>query len=153
MIDVKEKITLCSTCFNLTDVDPCELCSDEARDRQTVCVVEQPQDLAAIEKTRRFTGIYHVLHGALSPLDGIGPDDLKIAELIERVKAGGVAEVILATDPTVEGDATAVHLAQRLRPLGVKVSRIAHGVPAGADLEYTDEVTLGFALGGRTEMD
>jgi recombination protein RecR len=152
IVDVKEKITLCGTCGNLTDVDPCAICADPGRDPGLVCVVEQPRDVLAVEKTKRFAGVYHVLHGALSPLDGIGPDALRIAPLVARVADGGVREVILATNPTVEGDATAVHLADVLKRPGLTVSRIAHGVPAGADLETTDEVTLGYALGGRTAM-
>ena len=150
--DVKEKITLCGTCFNLTDVDPCAICADPQRDHGLLCVVEQPRDVLAVEKSKRFAGVYHVLHGALSPLDGIGPGELRVEPLVARIASGEVRELILATNPTIEGDATAVYLADRVKRPGLKVSRIAHGVPAGADLEYTDEVTLGFALGGRTEM-
>lgn len=152
IIDIKDKIKLCSICFNLTETDPCPICSNPERDTGTICVVQQPQDLMVIEKTGKFDGLYHVLHGVLSPLDGIAPEDLKIQPLLNRVKENKISEVILATNPTVEGDATAVYLAERLKAVSVKATRIAHGVPAGADLEYTDEITLGFALGGRTEM-
>jgi len=149
--EVKERVTYCSVCHNFTDVDPCALCSSADRDRRIVCVVEEPQNVAAIEKTREFKGQYHVLLGALSPLHGVGPDDLKIKSLLTRVSSG-VAEVILATNPTVEGEATAIYLARLLKPLGVKVTRIAMGVPVGSDLEYTDEVTMHKALENRREV-
>ena len=149
--EVKERVTYCSVCNNFTDVDPCVLCSHSDRDGRVVCVVEEPQNVAAIEKTREFKGLYHVLLGALSPLQGIGPDDLKIKGLLARVQ-NGVAEVILATNPNVEGEATAIYLARLLKPLGVKVTRIAMGVPVGSDLEYTDEVTMHKALEGRREV-
>jgi recombination protein RecR len=149
--DVKELVTYCSSCNNITDVDPCPFCTDSDRDRRIICVVEEPPNVAAIEKTREFKGMYHVLMGALSPLQGIGPDDLKIKGLLARV-ATGVAEVILATNPNVEGEATAIYLARLLKPLGVKVTRIAMGVPVGSDLEYADEVTMHKAMEGRREV-
>jgi recombination protein RecR len=151
MRDVKERVTYCSICNNITDVDPCVFCSSGGRDQHVICVVEEPQNVAAIEKTREFRGVYHVLMGALSPLQGIGPDDLKIASLLARVN-GGVSEVILATNPNVEGEATAIYLARLLKPLGVKVTRIAMGVPVGSDLEYADEITMHKALEGRREV-
>jgi recombination protein RecR len=150
--DVKTRVTHCSTCNTITDVDPCRFCADERRDSRVICVVEEPQNVESIEKTRDFRGRYHVLMGALSPLQGVGPDDLKIKGLLERVAPGGVDEVILATNPTVEGEATAIYLARLLKPLGVRVTRIATGIPVGSDLEYADEVTLGRALTGRREM-
>ena len=149
--EVKERVTYCSICNNITDDDPCAFCRSEARDRHVICVVEEPQNVAAIEKTREFKGTYHVLMGALSPLQGIGPDDLKIKGLLSRV-GDGVSEIILATNPNVEGEATAIYLARLLKPLGVKVTRIAMGVPVGSDLEYTDEVTMHKALEGRREV-
>jgi recombination protein RecR len=149
--DVKERVTYCSVCNNITDTDPCVYCRNEVRDHRLICVVEEPQNVAAIEKTREFKGVYHVLMGALSPLQGIGPDELKIKGLLERT-AGGAAEVILATNPNVEGEATAIYLARLLKPLGVKVTRIAMGVPVGSDLEYADEVTMHKALEGRREV-
>ena len=148
---MKERVTYCSICNNITDIDPCVYCSNDARDPKIICVVEEPQNVSAIEKTREFKGMYHVLMGALSPLQGIGPDDLKIKGLLTRL-AGGVTEVILATNPNVEGEATAIYLARLLKPLGVKVTRIAMGVPVGSDLEYTDEVTMHRALEGRREV-
>ena len=141
----------CSLCHAVTDQEVCAHCSDPQRSDRTICVVEEPHDVVAIEKTRDFHGRYHVLHGALSPLGGIGPDELRIASLLERVRPGGVEEVILATSPTVEGEATAVYLARLLKPLGVRVSRIAMGVPVGSDLEWADEVTISKALEGRRE--
>jgi recombination protein RecR len=149
--DVKEQVTYCSVCNNITDVDPCMFCSNPDRDRQVICVVEEPQNVSGIEKTREFKGTYHVLMGALSPLQGIGPDDLKIKSLLGRV-TDGVSEIILATNPNVEGEATAIYLARLLKPLGVKVTRIAMGVPVGSDLEYTDEITMHKALEGRREV-
>jgi recombination protein RecR len=149
--DVKERVTYCSICNNITDVDPCAFCSSGDRDRHVICVVEEPQNVGAIEKTREFKGLYHVLMGALSPLQGIGPDDLKIKELLARVN-NGVGEVILATNPNVEGEATAIYLARLLKPLGVRVTRIAMGVPVGSDLEYADEVTMHKAMEGRREV-
>ena len=149
--DVKERVTYCSICNNITDADPCAFCSSESRDRHTICVVEEPQNVSAIEKTREFKGLYHVLMGALSPLQGIGPDDLKIKGLLGRMDTG-VTEVILATNPNVEGEATAIYLARLLKPLGVKVTRIAMGVPVGSDLEYADEVTMHKSMEGRREV-
>ena len=149
--DVKERVTYCSVCNNITDIDPCAFCSSEARDPHMICVVEEPQNVSAIERTREFKGMYHVLMGALSPLQGIGPDDLKIKGLLGRINSG-VTEVILATNPNVEGEATAIYLARLLKPLGVKVTRIAMGVPVGSDLEYADEVTMHKSLEGRREV-
>jgi recombination protein RecR len=149
--EVKERVTYCSVCNNITEVDPCAFCSSDARDAGIICVVEEPQNVAAIEKTREFKGLYHVLMGALSPLQGIGPDDLKIKGLLGRVNEG-VNEVILATNPNVEGEATAIYLARLLKPLGVKVTRIAMGVPVGSDLEYADEVTMHKSMEGRREV-
>jgi recombination protein RecR len=150
--DVKDRVTYCSICNNITDTDPCPYCLDEARDRALICVVEEPQNVMAIEKTRDFKGTYHVLGGAISPLQGIGPDELKIKGLLARVGAGGVGEVILATNPNVEGEATAIYLARLLKPLGVRVTRIAMGVPVGSDLDYADEVTVHKAMEGRREV-
>jgi recombination protein RecR len=152
VLDVKEKVTYCSACNNITDVDPCAFCTDERRERQVICVVEEPQNVAAIEKTREFRGVYHVLMGALSPLQGVGPDDLKIRGLLARVGEGGVREVVLATNPNVEGEATALYLARLLKPLGVRVTRIATGIPVGSDIEYADEVTMSKAMEGRREV-
>jgi recombination protein RecR len=149
--EVKERVTYCSVCHNITDADPCSFCSSTDRDHGVICVVEEPQNVSAIEKTREFKGVYHVLMGALSPLQGIGPDDLKIKDLLARV-TNGVAEVILATNPNVEGEATAIYLARLLKPLGVRVTRIAVGVPVGSDLEYADEVTMHKAMEGRREV-
>jgi recombination protein RecR len=150
--DVKDRVTYCSTCNNITDVDPCVFCTDERRERHLICVVEEPQNVAAIEKTREFRGIYHVLMGALSPLQGVGPDDLKIRGLLSRVGDGGVNEVVLATNPNVEGEATALYLARLLKPLGVRVTRIATGIPVGSDIEYADEITMSKAMEGRREV-
>ena len=149
--DVKERVTYCSVCNNITDVDPCAFCNSDARDAHIICVVEEPQMVSSIEKTREFKGLYHVLMGALSPLQGIGPDELKIKGLLARINAG-VNEVILATNPNVEGEATAIYLARLLKPLGVKVTRIAMGVPVGSDLEYADEVTMHKSMEGRREV-
>jgi recombination protein RecR len=151
VLDVKASVTYCSVCNNITDVDPCALCTSPARDPHIICVVEEPQNVGAIEKTREFKGLYHVLMGALSPLQGIGPDDLKIKGLLGRV-TNGVSEVILATNPNVEGEATAIYLARLLKPLGLRVTRIAMGVPVGSDLEYADEVTMHKAMEGRREV-
>ncbi len=149
--EVKERVTYCSVCNNITDVDPCTYCSSGERHHHVICVVEEPQNVSAVERSREFRGVYHVLMGALSPLQGIGPDDLKIKGLLSRV-GNGVAEVILATNPNVEGEATAIYLARLLKPLGVKVTRIAMGVPVGSDLDYADEVTMHKALEGRREV-
>ncbi len=150
--DVKDRVTYCSTCNNITDVDPCGFCTDESRDRGVICVVEEPQNVAVIEKTRDFRGVYHVLMGTLSPLQGVGPDDLKIHGLLARVEQGQVGEVVLATNPNVEGEATALYLARLLKPLGVRVTRIATGIPVGSDIEYADEVTMSKAMEGRREV-
>ena len=152
MREVKDRVTYCSICSNITDVDPCYFCTSDTRDHRTICVVEQPENVSAIEKTREFKGVYHVLMGALSPLHGVGPDDLKVKPLLERVAGGKVDEVILATNPNVEGEATAIYLARLLKPLGVKVTRIAMGVPVGSDLEYADEITMLRAMEGRREV-
>jgi recombination protein RecR len=149
--EVKDRVTHCSICHNITDADPCEFCRSEDRDRSVICVVEEPQNVSAVEKTREFKGTYHVLMGALSPLQGIGPDDLKIKSLLARIQ-NGVSEVILATNPNVDGEATALYLARLLKPLGVRVTRIAMGLPVGSDLEYADEVTMHKALEGRREV-
>jgi recombination protein RecR len=149
--DVKERVTYCSICNVITDTDPCAFCTSGARDPHVICVVEEPQNVSAIEKTREFKGMYHVLMGALSPLHGIGPDNLKIKGLLARIQ-DGVTEVILATNPNVDGEATAIYLARLLKPLGVRVTRIAMGVPVGSDLEYADEVTMHKALEGRREV-
>jgi recombination protein RecR len=152
MREVKDRVTYCSICSNITDADPCYFCTNPSRDPRLICVVEEPENVAAIEKTRDFNGLYHVLMGALSPLHGVGPDDLKIRELLGRVANGTVQEVILATNPNVEGEATAIYLAKLLKPLGVRVTRIAMGVPVGSDLEYADEVTMHKAMEGRREV-
>ncbi|HET7034574.1 MAG TPA: recombination mediator RecR [Thermomicrobiaceae bacterium] len=149
ILEVKERIVLCSRCFNITEQDPCAICSDPQRDHRIICVVEEPLDVVALDRTGEYHGLYHVLHGAISPVDGIGPDRLRIRELIERVKAEPPDEVILAMNPNIEGDATAMYVARQLVPLGVTVSRPASGLPVGGDLEYADEVTLGRALTGR----
>lgn len=151
IVEAKDKISYCSKCFNLTDIDPCNICGDSARDKSLICVVEEPKDIIALEKTRSYKGMYHVLHGAIAPLEGIGPGELRVKELITRLTEQ-VQEVILATDPNVEGEATAMYLARLIKPLDIKVTRIAHGMPVGGDLEYVDEVTLTKALEGRREM-
>lgn len=150
--DVRERLRLCSVCNNITDVDPCVYCSSPTRNQRLVCVVEEPTSIAAIEKTRSWNGAFHVLHGTLSPLHGVGPEDLRVASLVARAKRGELDEVILATSPTVEGEATANWLADSLRPSGVRLTRIATGVPAGSDIEYADEVTMARALEGRRQM-
>jgi recombination protein RecR len=147
--DVKTRVRACSVCANITEADPCVICSSDRRDRTMICVVEEPNDVMAIEKTNDFRGLYHVLGGALSPLDGIGPDDLKIGELLQRIGQGNVEEIILALNPNVEGEATTLYLSKLLKPLGVKVTRIARGLPVGSDLEFADEATLARALEGR----
>lgn len=152
IVEAKEKIGYCHTCFNLTDSDPCRICQSVSRNRTIICVVEDPRDVGAMERTREFTGMYHVLHGALSPLDGIGPEQLRIRELLVRLQADEVKEVIMATNPNAEGEVTAMYLAKLLKPLGIKVTRIAHGLPVGGDLEYADEDTLCKALENRREM-
>ena len=149
IVEAKEKIGYCKVCFNLTDKDPCYICSSEARDHSVICVVEQPKDVVAMERMRDFKGVYHVLHGALSPLEGIGPENLRIKELLNRLYGDEVKEVIMATNPNVEGEATAMYIAKLLKPVGIKVTRIAHGLPVGGDLEYADEVTLARAMENR----
>ena len=152
MRDVKEQITYCSICSNITDTDPCYYCTHPGRDQRVICVVEDPHNVSAVEKTNEFNGTYHVLMGALSPLQGIGPDDLRIKGLLDRVGGGAVDEVILATNPNVEGEATAIYLAKLMKPLGVRVTRIAMGLPVGSDLDYADEVTMHKAMQGRREV-
>ena len=148
----KEKIGFCSVCFNLTDSDPCAICMAEKRDHTTICVVEQPQDVAAMERMNDYDGVYHVLHGALSPLEGVGPNDIRIRELVLRAGKENVQEIIVATNPNVEGEATAMYIAKLLKPMGIRVTRIAHGLPVGGDLEYADEVTLSRAMENRREI-
>ena len=150
--NAKKSIHYCSQCYNLTDGDKCAICSDPSRDRFTICVVEQPQDIAAMERSRGYNGLYHVLHGVLSPLDGVGPDKLRIRELFQRLQQESISEIIIATNSDVEGEATATYLAQLVKPIGITVSRIAHGLPMGGDLEYADEVTLSKALENRRAM-
>ncbi len=152
ILEAKEKIGYCNTCFNLSDRNPCAICSDEKRDHSVICVVEQPQDVAAMERMHEYKGVYHVLHGALSPLEGVGPDDLRIKELLTRLYDTNVKEIIMATNPNVEGEATAMYIAKLLKPSGIKVTRIAHGLPIGGDLEYADEVTLAKAMENRREI-
>ncbi len=150
--DLKEKIRFCSTCHNITENDPCSLCTDPSRDLRLLCVVEEPQDLISIERSRSFRGRYHVLHGALSPLDGVGPEQLRINGLVERIQAAGVEEVLVATNFSVEGEATALYLARLIRPLGPRVTRLAYGIPMGSDLEYVDEATVHRAVEGRRDL-
>jgi len=150
--DVKDRLTHCSVCNNVTDVDPCPICTDESRNARLICVVEEPPNVLAIERSRDYNGTYHVLMGALSPLQGIGPDELRIKGLLGRIDVGGADEVILATNPNVEGEATAIYLARLLKPLGVRVTRIAMGVPVGSDLEYADDITMHKAMEGRREL-
>ncbi|NSW92446.1 MAG: recombination protein RecR [Firmicutes bacterium] len=150
--EAKEKVKYCTICGNLTDKDPCLVCSSGHRDQGVICVVENPRDVVAMEKTREFKGLYHVLHGAISPMEGIGPEDIKIKELLVRLQSGEIKEVILATNSNIEGEATAMYIAKLLKPLGIKTTRIAHGIPVGGDLEYADEVTLARALQGRREI-
>lgn len=150
--DAKKKIHYCSVCQNITESDPCEICSNPKRDRSVLCVMDKPKDVIALEKTREYNGMYHVLHGSISPMDGIGPDDLKIKELIQRISSGDFKEVIMANNPSIEGEATAMYISKLVKPFGVKVSRIAYGVPVGGDLEYADQVTLAKAIEGRREI-
>ena len=152
IIDAKTNLKYCSTCFNISDTDPCPICNSPKRDATTICVVEDVRDIMAMERTHEFKGMYHVLHGTISPMNGIGPDDIKIKELLTRIGNNNIKEIIIATNPRVEGEATAIYLSKILKPLGVKVTRIAHGIPVGGDLEYTDEVTLSKALEGRREI-
>lgn len=152
VLNAKKTVKYCRICQNITDSEVCSICKSPKRDLSVICVTETPKDVISIEKTNEYNGIYHVLHGAISPMDNIGPEDIKIPQLLERLKDGSVTEVIMATNPTIEGEATAMYLARLIKPLGVKVTRIAHGVPVGGDLEYADEVTLGKAMEGRREM-
>ncbi len=150
--ELQEKVVTCSVCFNIAETDPCRICGDAQRDRSLICVVEEPLDVLAIERTGQYDGLYHVLHGAISPMEGVGPEDLRIAELTSRLRMNPVQEVILATNPSLEGESTAMYISRQLGPLGVRVTRLAHGLPMGGDLEYADEVTLTRALEGRREM-
>ncbi len=152
MVDAKESMKFCSVCYNISDRDPCVICQDDRRDTSTICVVSDPKDVVAMERTREYRGLYHVLHGAIIPGEGIGPDQLKIRELIARMKDDEIKEIILATNPNIEGETTAMYLARLLKPFGIRVTRIAHGLPVGGDLEYADEVTLLKALEGRREL-
>ena len=152
ILAVKEKIVLCSICQNITDTDPCSICLGEGRDRTKICIVEEPLDILPLERTRQYHGLYHVLHGVISPMEGIGPDDLKIRELLVRLRDGVVEEVIMATNPNLEGEATSMYIHRLLAPLGIRVTRLARGLPFGADLEYADEATLTRAIEGRQEL-
>ena len=152
IINAKKNLKYCSKCYNISDTDPCPICGNPKRDPSVICVVEDVRDIIAMEKTHEFKGVYHVLHGSISPMNGVGPDDIKIKELLARLMDGTVKEVILATNPRVEGEATAMYLSKLIKPLGIKVTRIAHGIPVGGDLEYTDEITLTKALEGRREL-
>ncbi|GAA4833244.1 recombination protein RecR [Paenibacillus vulneris] len=152
LVNVKRNLHYCSVCCNITDTDPCRICQDKSRDRSVICVVQEPKDLVAMERTKEFNGYYHVLHGAISPMEGIGPDEIRIADLLRRLSDEQVQELILATNPNIEGEATAMYLSRLVRPFGLKVTRIAHGLPVGGDLEYADEVTLTKALEGRREL-
>lgn len=152
IINAKTNLKFCSKCFNISDTDPCNICSNPKRDESTICVVEDVRDVLAMERTHEFKGVYHVLHGSISPMNGVGPDDIKIKELLSRIMEGNVKEIILATNPRVEGEATSMYISKLVKPLGVKVTRIARGIPVGGDLEYTDEMTLTKALEGRSEM-
>ncbi|MBI2908192.1 MAG: recombination protein RecR [Chloroflexi bacterium] len=152
ILAVKEQVILCSVCQNITDVDPCAVCTGQERDRSKICVVEEPLDILALERTRAYSGLYHVLHGAISPMDGIGPEELKIRELLARLNNGAVQEIVLATNPNLEGEATAMYLQRLIAPLGIRLTRLARGLSVGGDLEYADEVTLARALEGRTDF-
>ena len=152
LLAMKEKVVYCSACQNLTDIDPCAICANEERDREKLCIVEQPLDILSLERTRSYKGLYHVLHGAISPINGVGPNDLKIQELLDRLRGGQFSELILATNPTMEGEATAMYIHRHLDSFGGRVTRLARGLPAGGDLEYADEVTLSRALEGRQDM-
>ena len=152
IINAKKSLKYCSKCYNITDTDPCPICSNATRNQSIICVVEDVRDVAAMERTHEFKGVYHVLHGSISPMNGVGPDDIKIKELLARLMDGNIKEVILATNPRVEGEAPAMYLSKLIKPLGIQVTRIAHGIPVGGDLEYTDEITLTKALEGRIEI-
>lgn len=153
LIELKEKLSLCSECNNITDVDPCRLCSDPGRDRRQICVVEEPFNILSIEKSGSYNGLYHVLHGVISPINGVGPEQLKIKNLLTRLSEAGVEEVIVATNPTAEGEATALYISRLIKPSGIRVSRIALGIPVGSDIEYADGLTLSRALSGRSQID
>ncbi len=152
ILNAKKNLHFCSKCFNISDTDPCNICSNPKRDESTICVVEDVRDVIAMERTHEYNGVYHVLHGSISPMNGVGPDDIKIKELLTRVMNGNVKEIILATNPRVEGEATSMYISKLLKPMGIKTTRIARGIPVGGDLEYTDEITLTKALEGRSEM-
>ena len=152
LVAVKRNLVYCSVCCNITDTDPCRICSDKSRDMSSICVVQEAKDVMAMERTKEFHGYYHVLHGAISPMEGIGPDELRVAELLQRLADDRVQELILATNPNIEGEATAMYLSRLVKPFGLRVTRIAHGLPVGGDLEYADEVTLSKALEGRREL-
>jgi recombination protein RecR len=152
LVNAKRNLVYCSVCQNITDIDPCRICSDTSRDKSVICVVQEPKDLIAMEKTREYNGYYHVLHGAISPMEGIGPEDIRIPELLRRLEDEGVKELILATNPNIEGEATAMYISRLVKPFGIRVTRIAHGLPVGGDLEYADEVTISKALEGRREL-
>ena len=152
ILNAKKNLHFCSKCFNISDTDPCNICSNPKRDESVICVVEDVRDVIAMERTHEFNGVYHVLHGSISPMNGIGPDDIKIKELLTRVMDGNVKEIILATNPRVEGEATSMYISKLVKPLGIKTTRIARGIPVGGDLEYTDEITLTKALEGRSEI-
>ena len=152
ILNAKQNLKYCSQCFNISDTDPCPICSSPKRDNSIICVVEDVRDILAMEKTNEFKGVYHVLHGSISPMNGIGPEDIKIKELLGRLQENNIKEIILATNPRVEGEATAIYLSKLIKPFGIKVTRIAHGIPVGGDLEYTDEITLTKALEGRREL-
>lgn len=152
IVYARNSIKYCSVCYNMTDIDPCNICDNSKRDERTICVVEDPRDVVAMEKTREYSGLYHVLHGAISPMEDIGPEDIKLKELLQRLKDSEAKEIILATNPTVEGEATAMYISKLLKPFEMKITRIAHGIPVGGDLEYADEVTLAKALEGRREV-
>ncbi|NSL52323.1 recombination mediator RecR [Calidifontibacillus erzurumensis] len=152
LVNAKRNLMHCSVCFNITDKDPCSICNDQYRDRSIICVVQDPKDVIAMEKMKEYHGLYHVLHGAISPMDGIGPEDIKIAELLKRLQNEEIKEIILATNPNIEGEATAMYISRLVKPSGIRITRIAHGLPVGGDLEYADEVTLSKALEGRREL-
>jgi len=152
LVNAKRNLHYCSICFNITDTDPCRICQDKSRDSSMICIVQEPKDIGAMERTREFNGYYHVLHGAISPMEGIGPDEIRITELLKRLGDDTVQEMILATNPNIEGEATAMYISRLVKNFGIKVTRIAHGLPVGGDLEYADEVTLSKALEGRREI-
>ncbi|UTH11509.1 recombination mediator RecR [Macrococcoides canis] len=152
LVDVKRELTYCSVCGHITDTDPCYICEDKMRDQSIICVVEETKDVIAMEKMREYKGLYHVLHGAISPMEGVGPEDINVPSLLTRLRDEGVQELILATNPNIEGESTAMYIARLVKPIGIKVTRLAHGLPVGGDLEYADEVTLSKAISGRTEI-